>query len=63
MGNITFEQLPQAVSILIEKVGQLTDKVEMALGKHRSSMTRNIICYPLKRSQPCLASPHPPFMQ
>ena len=33
MGNITFEQLPQAVSILIEKVGQLTDKVEMALGK------------------------------
>ena len=33
MGNITFEQLPQAVSILIEKVGLLTDKVEMALGK------------------------------
>ena len=33
MNNITFEQLPQAVSMLIEKVGLLADKVEKALGK------------------------------
>lgn len=33
MDNITFEQLPQAVSMLIEKVGQLADKVEEALGR------------------------------
>ena len=32
MNNITFEQLPQAVSMLIEKVGLLTDKVEKVLG-------------------------------
>lgn len=32
MNNITFEQLPQAVSMLIEKVGVLTDKVEKVLG-------------------------------
>lgn len=32
MNNITFEQLPQAVSMLIEKVGMLTDKVEKVLG-------------------------------
>lgn len=34
MDNITFEQLPQAVSLLIERVGQLTSKVEEALGKN-----------------------------
>ena len=33
MENITFEQLPQAVSMLIEKVGLLTDRVEEVLGK------------------------------
>lgn len=33
MNNITFEQLPQAVSMLIEKVGLLTDKVDKVLGK------------------------------
>ena len=33
MDKITFEQLPQAVSLLIEKVGQLADKVDEALGK------------------------------
>lgn len=32
MNNITFDQLPQAVSMLIEKVGLLTDKVEKVLG-------------------------------
>lgn len=32
MNNITFEQLPQAVSMLIEKVGLLTGKVEKVLG-------------------------------
>ena len=32
MNNITFEQLPKAVSMLIEKVGLLTDKVEKVLG-------------------------------
>lgn len=33
MNNITFEQLTQAVSMLIEKVGLLTDKVDKVLGK------------------------------
>ena len=33
MNHITFEQLPQAVSLLIEKVGLLADRVEEALGK------------------------------
>lgn len=33
MENITFEQLPQAVSMLIEKVGLLMDRVEEVLGK------------------------------
>lgn len=33
MNNITFEQLPQAVSMLIEKVGLLADMVEKVLGK------------------------------
>ena len=33
MNNITFEQLPQAVSMLIEKVGLLMDRVEEVLGK------------------------------
>ena len=32
MNNMAFEQLPQAVSMLIEKVGLLTDKVEKVLG-------------------------------
>ena len=33
MDKITFEQLPQAVSILIEKVGQLSSKIEDILKK------------------------------
>ena len=33
MDKITFEQLPQAVSLLIEKVGQLADKVDRVLEK------------------------------
>ena len=33
MDKITFEQLPQAGSLLIEKVGQRADKVDEALGK------------------------------
>lgn len=33
MGNITFEQLPQAVSTLIERVEQLARKVDEVLGK------------------------------
>ena len=33
MGNITFEQLPQAVSILIERVEQLAEKVDEILCK------------------------------
>ena len=31
MDNITFDQLPQAVSMLIEKVGLLTERVEKFL--------------------------------
>lgn len=48
MDNITFEQLPQAVSMLIEKVGQLADRVEKVLcrtpqqhGEGRSLLTLN----------------------
>ena len=33
MDNITFEQLPQAVSLLIEKVGQLSSRIEDVLKK------------------------------
>ncbi len=33
MNNITFEQLPQAVSFLIERVEQLANRVEEMLGK------------------------------
>lgn len=33
MDRITFEQLPQAVSLLIEQVGRLADKVDSVLGK------------------------------
>lgn len=33
MDNITFEQLPQAVSLLIERVGQLSSKIEDVLKK------------------------------
>lgn len=33
MDKLTFEQLPQAVSMLIEKVGLLADKVEKVLGR------------------------------
>lgn len=33
MDNITFEQLPQAVSLLIEKVGQLSSRIEDILKK------------------------------
>ena len=40
MDNITFEQLPQAVSLLIERVGQLTSKVEEALGKNDNPQSR-----------------------
>ena len=43
MDKITFEQLPQAVSLLIEKVGQLADKVDLddvaaLLGKSASTI-------------------------
>ena len=31
MEKITFEQLPQAIALLIERVGQLAEKVEQAL--------------------------------
>ena len=43
MDKITFEQLPQAVSLLIEKVGQLADKVDEALGKATQQKGRRLI--------------------
>lgn len=45
MDNITFEQLPQAVSILIEKVGLLADRVEKVLGKtpHQHDGKRHLL--------------------
>lgn len=41
MDNITFEQLPQAVSLLIEKVGQLSSRIEDVL-KRRHHNKPNI---------------------
>ena len=45
MGNITFEQLPQAVSTLIERVEQLAGKVDEVLGKTTGKDTgrRNLL--------------------
>lgn len=43
MDKITFEQLPQAVSLLIEKVGQLADKVDEALGKTTLQKGRRLL--------------------
>lgn len=43
MDKITFEQLPQAVSLLIEKVGQLEDKVDEALGKATQQKGRRLL--------------------
>ena len=43
MDKITFEQLPQAVSLLIEKVGQLADKVDEALGKATQPKGRRLL--------------------
>ena len=43
MDKITFEQLPQAVSLLIERVGQLADKVDEALGKATQQKGRRLL--------------------
>ena len=43
MDKITFEQLPQAVSLLIEKVGQLADKVDKALGNDGQQKDRRLL--------------------
>ncbi len=43
MDKITFEQLPQAVSLLIEKVGQLADKVDKVLGKDGQQKDRRLL--------------------
>ena len=59
MDKITFEQLPQAVSLLIEKVGQLADKVDEALGKATQQKGKRLL--PWMMSPPCSASPLPPF--
>ena len=71
MDKITFEQLPQAVSLLIEKVGQLADKVDEALGKATQQKGRRLLALddvaallvPWMMSQPCSASPLPPSTQ
>ena len=49
MDNITFEQLPQAVSMLIEKVGQLADKVEKVLGNTGQRQERRTSAFPTTR--------------
>ncbi len=43
MDQITFEQLPQAVTLLIEKVGRLADKVEEALGNSAREQGRRLL--------------------
>lgn len=62
MNNITFEQLPQAVSMLIEKVGLLTDKVEKVLGMTPQRMASVAPCSPLMKSRHFSANRHPPSM-
>ena len=59
MDNITFEQLPQAVSMLIEKVGQLADKVEKVLGNTGQRQERRLLT--LDDVATCLTNPVPPF--
>ena len=53
MDKITFEQLPQAVSLLIEKVGQLADKVTRRWAKPRNRKADG--CLPWMMSPLCLA--------
>ena len=43
MDKITFEQLPQAVSLLLEKVGQLADKVDKVLGKDGQQKDKRLL--------------------
>lgn len=62
MGNITFEQLPQAVSTLIERVEQLAGKVDEVLGKAQEKTRASAACFPLKKSPPCSANRLPPSM-
>ena len=43
MEKITFEQLPQAVALLIERVGQLAEKMEQALGSATQKQGRRLL--------------------
>lgn len=43
MEKITFEQLPQAIALLIERVGQLAEKVEQALGSATQKQGRQLL--------------------
>lgn len=62
MDNITFEQLPQAVSLLIEKVGQLSSRIEDVL-KRRHHNKPNIVNRLIwMKWLPCLTSRFPPSM-
>lgn len=43
MEKITFEQLPQAVALLIERVGQLAEKMEQALGSATQKQGKRLL--------------------
>lgn len=43
MEKITFEQLPQAVALLIERVGQLAEKMEQALDNATQKQGRRLL--------------------
>lgn len=43
MEKITFDQLPQAVALLIERVGQLAEKMEQALGSATQKQGRRLL--------------------
>ena len=50
MDNITFDQLPQAVSMLIEKVGLLTERVEKFLCEAHTLLSLNEVAKLLGKS-------------
>ena len=53
MGNITFEQLPQAVSTLIERVEQLAERWTRYWARRQEETRASAACFPLKKSPPC----------
>lgn len=62
MNNITFDQLPQAFSMLIEKVGLLTERVEKFLCDAPSQHGEAHTLLTLKMLQSYSGNPRQPSM-